>query len=175
MGNGTCFLKKLDCRVDIKMTTKLPALGWNEFFKLRGQKRKINLVSSVATGFVGLVGGAGYFGEKEIDPSQLILGLDPLLVFGAATAGCGAAGWLAGPVLGSSVWRIMLRNRLPEMTARENEFFGHIRRHRVDPSFQSFSNPVPDYYGEKIKSLSGYRRWLKDQRAFRHKAKTYIQ
>lgn len=25
---------------------------------------------------------------------------------------------------------------------------------------------VPDYYGEKISSVAGYREWLKDQRAF---------
>lgn len=28
---------------------------------------------------------------------------------------------------------------------------------------------VPDYYGEKIQSVHGYRQWLKDQRAFNRK------
>ena len=28
---------------------------------------------------------------------------------------------------------------------------------------------VPDFYGEKIQSVAGYRRWLKDQRAFNRK------
>jgi import inner membrane translocase subunit TIM23 len=28
---------------------------------------------------------------------------------------------------------------------------------------------VPDFYGEKIQSVQGYRRWLKDQRAFNKK------
>lgn len=28
---------------------------------------------------------------------------------------------------------------------------------------------VPDFYGEKIQSVSGYRQWLKDQRAFNKK------
>ena len=28
---------------------------------------------------------------------------------------------------------------------------------------------VPDFYGEKIQSVAGYRRWLKDQRAFTKK------
>ena len=28
---------------------------------------------------------------------------------------------------------------------------------------------VPDFYGEKISSVAGYRQWLKDQRAFNRK------
>jgi mitochondrial import inner membrane translocase subunit TIM23 len=28
---------------------------------------------------------------------------------------------------------------------------------------------VPDFYGEKIQSVQGYRQWLKDQRAFNRK------
>lgn len=28
---------------------------------------------------------------------------------------------------------------------------------------------VPDFYGEKISSVAGYRQWLKDQRAFNKK------
>jgi import inner membrane translocase subunit TIM23 len=28
---------------------------------------------------------------------------------------------------------------------------------------------VPDFYGEKIQSVQGYRQWLKDQRAFNKK------
>jgi import inner membrane translocase subunit TIM23 len=52
---------------------------------------------------------------------------------------------------------------------REKEFLQHIKKNRVDPSFQSFSNPVPDYYGEKIGSVKQYRQWLKDQRAYNKK------
>jgi import inner membrane translocase subunit TIM23 len=37
------------------------------------------------------------------------------------------------------------------------------------------ANPVPDYYGEKIGSVAGYRQWLKDQRAFNKKRTTYLK
>ena len=56
---------------------------------------------------------------------------------------------------------------------KEKDFYQHIKRHRVDPSSQSVSNPVPDYYGEKIDSLKAYRQWLKDQRAFTRKRQSY--
>jgi import inner membrane translocase subunit TIM23 len=49
---------------------------------------------------------------------------------------------------------------------KETEFFHRIKKHRVDPTSSSLGNPVPDYYGEKIGSVTDYRRWLKDQRAF---------
>jgi import inner membrane translocase subunit TIM23 len=57
---------------------------------------------------------------------------------------------------------------------KEKEFFDRIRRFRVDPSTNSISNPVPDYYGEKIGSVQGYRNWLKDQRAYNRKRRNFI-
>jgi import inner membrane translocase subunit TIM23 len=57
---------------------------------------------------------------------------------------------------------------------KEKEFFARIRRYRVDPSSQSFSNPVPDYYGEKIGSVQQYRQWLRDQRAYNKKRQNFL-
>ena len=57
---------------------------------------------------------------------------------------------------------------------KEKEFFDRIKRFRVDPSSNSIANPVPDYYGEKIGSVQGYRQWLKDQRAYNRKRRNFI-
>ena len=55
-------------------------------------------------------------------------------------------------------------------TQKEKDFFHRIKKYRTAASTnQSLSNPVPDYYGEKIGSVSDYRKWLKDQRAFTKK------
>lgn len=56
---------------------------------------------------LGTSAGVGYLANKEIDPSQMIMGMDPLIMFGLATLSCGAVGWLAGPVLGSSAFGLM--------------------------------------------------------------------
>jgi import inner membrane translocase subunit TIM23 len=56
---------------------------------------------------------------------------------------------------------------------KDSGFFNRIKRHRVDPTASSLANPPPDYYGEKIGSVAGYRRWLKDQRAFNLKTGRY--
>jgi hypothetical protein len=56
-------------------------------------------------------------------------------------------GALVGPTLGGGVWRLTHRARIPLIEAREREFYAHVVRNRVDPSAQSASNPVPDFYG----------------------------
>jgi len=53
---------------------------------------------------------------------------------------------------------------------KDREFHQRIKRRRVDPSSQSATNPVPDFYGEKIGTLHQYRQWLRDQARYRRKA-----
>jgi mitochondrial import inner membrane translocase subunit TIM23 len=38
-----------------------------------------------------------------------VMGLDPFVVLGLATAVCGAAGWLVGPFLGNAIWGLSYR------------------------------------------------------------------
>jgi import inner membrane translocase subunit TIM23 len=41
-----------------------------------------------------------------------VMGLDPFVVLGIATAACGALGWLIGPILGNTVWGLVHRQYL---------------------------------------------------------------
>lgn len=158
-------------------STAAPAaesLDWDTFLHLRHLKRQYNLVASIFTSFTTTSLGLGYFANKEIDLTQMIMGVDPFVMFGLATVACGATGWLIGPSIGGAAFRLSKRGYLKQISAREKEFLQHIRKNRVDPSFQSFSNPVPDYYGEKIGSLKQYRQWLKDQRAYNKKRERFL-
>jgi len=103
----------------------------------------------------------------------LLFGLDPIMAMGVGAVGCGALGWLLGPFAGNAAFGIWYRRLGPEMAVKEREFYQRIKRHRADPSSQSMANPMPDYYGEKISSVQGYRQWLKDQRAFTKKRQSY--
>jgi len=94
-----------------------------------------------------------------------MFGMDPILVLGLSTAGFSFAGWLTGPFFGNAVFKIYYRKLGRQIAAKEKEFYARIKKYRVDPSSSSIANPVPDFYGEKIGSVSDYRRWLKDQRA----------
>ncbi len=124
--------------------------------------------------------------------------VDPMVVYGVATLGCAGKkttlflkrvvdshvlaigiGYLLGPVVGSTCWRITHRSTMKLIEARDRQFHQHIVKNRVDPAAQSATNPVPDYYGasnnptttslgisegytsgEKIGSLHGYRQVL---------------
>jgi import inner membrane translocase subunit TIM23 len=103
-----------------------------------------------------------------------VMGLDPFVVLGMATAACGAVGWLVGPFVGNAIWGLVYRRYKPSVVIKEKEFYDRIKRFRVDPSSNSIANPVPDYYGEKIGSVQGYRQWLKDQRAYNRKRRHFI-
>jgi len=100
--------------------------------------------------------------------------LDPFITLGMITFTCGGLGWLAGPILGTTLFNLRNRKFKDQMEIKEKEFYQRIKKYRVDPSASSMANPVPDYYGEKIASVAGYRQWLKDQRAFNKKRHTYV-
>jgi len=103
------------------------------------------------------------------DELTKLIPLDQVVSMGILTFAATFLGWLIGPIFGNAVWKLLHRSTLPEFTVKERAFFERIKRHRVNPTGASANNPVPDFYGEKIGSVGGYRRWLKDQRAFNRK------
>ena len=114
-----------------------------------------------------------YNGAKilaHIDSPSLTFsqGIDPLFFFSGATLGCMGmslcpsgsyprsptflylgAGYLVGPILGSTLWRVTHRRTMALIEERDREFHRHIVKNRVDPRAQSATNPVPDFYGEQ--------------------------
>lgn len=143
-------------------------LPWAQYFKIRKSKRNWEVATTIPSSVLGLAGGITYFGSLE--STGMIFGIDPMFVYGAASIGCMGLGWLLGPFIGGSFWRLSHRKSLALIEERDREFYNHIVKNRVDPSRQSPVNPVPDYYGEKVNSLKQYRQWLRDQARFRRKA-----
>jgi import inner membrane translocase subunit TIM23 len=104
-----------------------------------------------------------------------VVPLDPMVSMGLIALSCGGLGWLGGPALGTVLFNVLHRGGFSrQMLAREAEFYARIKKHRVDPSSSSAQNPVPDFYGERISSVQGYRQWLRDQRAFNKKRRTFV-
>ncbi|OOQ91540.1 Presequence translocated-associated motor subunit pam17, mitochondrial [Penicillium brasilianum] len=150
-------------------------LDWDSFFKLRASRRRYSLASSIVSSLVSTTAGVQILSAQDLESlGAQVMGLDPFVVLGMATAACGAAGWLVGPAVGNGVWGLVYRRYKPSVATKEKEFFDRIKRFRVDPSTNSIANPVPDYYGEKIGSVQGYRQWLKDQRAYNRKRRNFI-
>ncbi|KAI0076449.1 mitochondrial import protein Pam17 [Panus rudis PR-1116 ss-1] len=145
-------------------------LPWAEYLAIRKRKRRWETVVTIPMTILGFVGGVSYFGSLEMDPTKPIFNIDPMFVFGAATLACAGVGYLIGPIIGSSIWRMTHRRLMRLIEQRDREFHQHIVKNRVDPTAQSATNPVPDFYGEKIGSLHDYRQWLRDQSKYRKKA-----
>ncbi|KAJ9294287.1 hypothetical protein DTO217A2_9204 [Paecilomyces variotii] len=156
-------------------STQDAPLDWNTFFKLRTSRRRYSLGSSIVASIASTAIGVQILSSQDLENlGAQVMGLDPFVVLGLATAACGAVGWLAGPFLGNAVWGLVHRRYKSGVAVKEKEFYNRIKRHRVDPSSNSLANPVPDYYGEKIGSVQGYRQWLKDQRAYNRKKNRFI-
>ncbi|PIA13477.1 presequence translocase-associated motor [Coemansia reversa NRRL 1564] len=139
-------------------------LNWDEFFRLRKQRRLWERLASLPCAMLGLGAGAAVFASLPVNPQQTFMGLDPLLLFGGSTLFCGLLGFVIGPSVGRAWYRIASREMAIELDRKEIEFFKHVKANRSDPTFSSASNPLPDFYGEKINSLQAYRKWLRKQR-----------
>ncbi|KAF5330466.1 hypothetical protein D9619_005307 [Psilocybe cf. subviscida] len=145
-------------------------LTWPQFLNIKRKKRTWQTAATIPCALLGFAGGAAYFGSLETDPLKPIMGIDPFFFYGFCTVGCVGAGALVGPTIGGSLWRYTHRRIVPQLDAKEREFFQRITKNRVDVSLQNPTSPVPDYYGEKIGSLHQYRQWLRDQNKYRRKA-----
>lgn len=86
-------------------------LSWDEFLRLRRQRRLSGFIASVPSSILGIYGGVQYFGSGEIDPTQTILGFDPIMMNAIFVLGCGAMGWLIGPTIGRGVWHVLHRRQ----------------------------------------------------------------
>ncbi|KAI3320105.1 Pam17-domain-containing protein [Xylariaceae sp. AK1471] len=152
-----------------------PKLDWNSFFQLRKTRRRFQLASSIVTMAVGGTAGATLLVNMNMDWLLSKVPMDPFFALGIITLSFAGLGWLAGPVLGSALFHLFKRGVKRPMAIKEAEFFNRIKKNRVDPSNSSLSgNAVPDFYGEKISSVAGYRQWLKDQRAFNKKRTSFV-
>ncbi|KAJ9121634.1 hypothetical protein QFC22_002254 [Naganishia vaughanmartiniae] len=152
------------------LTSTANPLTWPEYLTLRHRRRVLAQLFSIPGALGGLIGGGAYFGSLEADPTQPIFGVEPMFVYAGATLGCMGLGYLVGPTVGSLIFKAMNGSRNKAIEVMDKRFYEHVKARRVDPSYQSVNNPTPDYYGEKIKSLPTYRRWLRDQAAYRRKA-----
>ncbi|PFH63446.1 hypothetical protein XA68_10038 [Ophiocordyceps unilateralis] len=146
-----------------------PSLDWNSFFRLRLRRRRIQVAFSLTGFLVCGFGGAYVLSTGVAEPLVAQVPLDPVFTLGLLGAACAGMGWLAGPSIGNQVFYLLNWPFKSQMIRKESEFFTRIKRNRVDPSNSSAGNPVPDFYGERIQSVTGYRQWLKDQRAFNRK------
>lgn len=150
-------------------------LTWEEFLTLKKTQRRYSLIGSVLCAIISFLGSWIYLSQREIDPTEVIFGLDPFTVYIGIMMAVGCLGFLLGPgLIGDPLFSILNKSKSPAFRVKQKQFAQRIIAKRVDASRQSMSNPVPDYYGEKIGSIRDYRQWLRDCNAYRRKAREFI-
>lgn len=68
-------------------------------------------------------------GNKEIDITQTIMGMDPLIMMGLATIASGAAGWLVGPAIGGAAFNVV-KSRYRQQIAQVSFFRPYERTNK---------------------------------------------
>lgn len=165
---------RVGLQLRLNSTATQNSMSWVDFFKLRKQNKLLNTGASVVTAGLTAFGTLEYLGNIEIDLEKQIFGLDPVMIMGGTVILGGVFGYLLGPFLGTPIFKLAKSSVLPQFKAKEELFLRRIKHYRVDPTSQSFSNPVPDYYGERIYSLKTYKQWLRDCNAYKRKAREFV-
>lgn len=141
-------------------------MNWDEFFKL---KRRLVWFKRFAGGipatFAFLAAEGAVLSLPIFDPTQPILGMDPLVVVGASTALGLAGSFFTGSALAGLAWRILRPRTALQLNSHQRDFYARISKYRANvppnPTQMNFSF---DFYGEKISSVKDYRHWLRRQK-----------
>lgn len=157
-----------------RSATVTPSLNWVEYLTMKKQLSRINTAASICTGVLGAGATLTYLGNMEIDPEKMIFGFDPMMVMAATVLLGGGFGYLLGGFVGRPIFSLLNKSKIPEFKVKDRQFLERIKANRADPLRLSVSNPVPDYYGEKIYSLNDYKQWLRDCNAFKRKSREFL-
>ncbi|KAG0282368.1 TIM23 complex component [Linnemannia gamsii] len=150
------------------------SMDWNSYFALRGTRRLYERVCMVPSTALGILGGGYYFVHQDFDPTMSIFGMDQVLVYGMGTIALALLGLALGPVVGNVIFRSVHSNARPLLDKMDREFFKRIVLNRANPTGNPLAHPIPDFYGEKIKSVHDYRSWLRKQREYHRKVMYYV-
>ena len=98
-------------------TPQQPSLTWQQYFDLRRSRRRYNVSSSVISGGATTYLGVALLQTNALDFLATTFGLDPFVSMGLTITAAGGVGWLLGPVLGSSVFRLVNGKVISEVAA----------------------------------------------------------
>jgi import inner membrane translocase subunit TIM23 len=140
-------------------------MTWPEFFSLR---RKIQLVQRLA-GIPFVVAfwvAEGFVLSLPIfDPTKTIFDLDPMVVVGLGSVVGSIASYFVGTAISSLAWRLLRPHQVRQLDLKQKDFYARVSKYRANvPPNPTQMNFNFDFYGEKVRSVSDYRSWLRRQR-----------
>eukprot|EP00052_Salpingoeca_macrocollata_P000607 m.21258 g.21258 ORF g.21258 m.21258 type:complete len:214 (-) comp10693_c0_seq1:37-678(-) len=152
-----------------------PPMAFEDYIKLKKSLSVRGYVMGVPFTFLGMTASSLTFismypnlFEGKADEVQLIMGQDPMVVAGVAGMLSGFAGFLVGSSLIKRGWRMFNKEKARAMDAKEEDFLRRIAKYRAGGE-----KHADDYYGDKVKTLSAYRVWLRDQTKIRRQQEAF--
>lgn len=147
-------------------TMKTKTMSWDEFFKYKNRLIWFKRIAGGIPATMAFLTVEGTILSLPIfDPTQPILGLDPLVIVGAGTALGILGSFIAGSSTLGHAWRLFRPNLAAQLDSHQRDFYARITKYRANvppnPTQMNFSF---DFYGEKIASVKDYRIWLRRQR-----------
>jgi mitochondrial import inner membrane translocase subunit TIM23 len=149
-------------------------MKWNEYFLKRKQLKRFQLGLGIGIGFLTLQTTSFYIlTRKEFNPTKLILGMDPSIVFLLGIGCSGIGGYVLGSLISYPIFRLFNRSVISKFDHKDVEFNKRIVSHRPPLVRVSASENtrILDYFGERIDSVEGYKKWLRIQRNYKKTGK----
>jgi len=107
-----------------------PKFTWADFFAVKKQERRTNVISGVITGFISSNAAFAYAANVEIDPTQTIFGVDPSIVIVGGCMTAGILGYLIGPAFGRPFFKFVNRKVLKQYNEKTKIFLEHVKKYR---------------------------------------------
>eukprot|EP00049_Salpingoeca_infusionum_P000529 m.40523 g.40523 ORF g.40523 m.40523 type:complete len:231 (-) comp10444_c0_seq1:1879-2571(-) len=160
------YRKEIRSRLDSLDKSLLRELPFDDYIKLQKRHKIASYAVAIPSFGVAVTLSSMYMAEKLPEfmgdtPEQVtqIMSLDPIVFASIASTVLGLAGAFAGSFLYRQLYAIIFSKHAKALRTRQMDFGYRIVLHRRGGS--AFRH---DYYGDKIKSVSDYRKWLRAQK-----------
>lgn len=142
---------------------------WNAFFAFRRRFKAAKRLCGIPGAAACIPLNYWLLSSPLIDPTTAtIFGADPIVFVGVSTVLAAAVGYWASSSLPSLYIKTFKRALAFEFNARQGDFYRRIVKHRANvPADPSRITSSIDLYGEKIHSVTDYKRWLRMHHAIK--------
>lgn len=139
-------------------------LNWQEFFQLRRKLQIFQRAAGFPFVFGFLTAESAILSLPIFDPTRMMFGMDPLVMVGLSSLIGSIGSYFVGVTLSGFFWRKLRPELSEQLNIKQKDFYSRITKYRANvppnPTQMNFSF---DYYGEKVRSVEDYRKWLRRQ------------
>ena len=133
---------------------------------LREQRKIRRRLMTILGAPVGFFSSANYVSGIAVKPSELILGVDPMLALSAGVISATVLASLTLPSIAEFAWKQVNKDNATFLTTMDKDYFDSIKKYRSNPSpdnsisLSTKQSPLTtDFYGEKISNFDQYEQW----------------